>query len=63
VVVDAGSLSVTVELPVIPERDHYLATLVGTSPAGERRLLSWPQDELARWTGSVWDYLTAERPW
>lgn len=60
---EAGQLSATLELPVIPERDHYLAALVGTSPQGERRLLSWPQDELARWSGSVWEYLTIDRPW
>jgi hypothetical protein len=60
---DGGHMSVTLELPLIPERDHYLAALVGTSPEGERRLLAWPHDELARWSGSVWEYLTVERPW
>jgi hypothetical protein len=60
---DGGHFSVTMALPLIPERDHYLAALVGTTPGGARRLLTAPQDELARWTGSVWDYLTVQRPW
>jgi hypothetical protein len=60
---DPGMLTAELELPLIPGRDHYLVALVGIDPGGERRLLMQPEDELGRWTGSVWEYLTAERPW
>jgi hypothetical protein len=56
-----GVLSAELELPLIPGRDHYLVALVGTDPAGERRLLTQPEDVLGRWSGSVWDYVTTER--
>jgi hypothetical protein len=58
-----GLLTAELAMPLIPERDHYLVALVGTDPEGERRLLAQPEDVLGRWSGSVWDYLTAERPW
>lgn len=55
-------LTAELELPLVPGRDHYLVALVGTDPDGRRWLLAEPQDELARWRGSIWDYLIAERP-
>ena len=60
---DPGSLTAELELPLIPGRDHYLVALVGTDADGKRWLLTQPQDEIGRWRGSVWDYLTTERPW
>jgi uncharacterized membrane protein len=60
---EPGLLTAELELPRIPGRDHYLVALVGTHPDGARRLLTPPEDELSRWAGSVWEYLTAERRW
>ena len=56
-------LTAGLKLPLVPERDHYLLALVGTDPDGERWLLTVPHDEIARWSGSVLDYLTTERAW
>jgi hypothetical protein len=58
-----GRLTAELAIPLIPERDHYLVALVGTDPQGDRRLLAQPEDVLGRWSGSVWEYLTADRPW
>jgi hypothetical protein len=60
---DPGVLTAELELPLIPGRDHYLVALVGTDPGGERWLLTQPEDALGRWSGSVWEYLTTNRPW
>ena len=56
-----GTLTAELELPLTPERDHYLVALVGTDPHGQRRLLTQPLDEIGRWIGSVWEYLTTAR--
>jgi hypothetical protein len=56
-------LTAELELPLVPGRDHYLVALVGTDPDGTRWLLAEPQDEIGRWRGSIWDYLTTQRPW
>jgi hypothetical protein len=55
-------LTAELELPLVPERDHYLVALVGTDPDGRRWLLVEPQDEIGRWRGSVWEYLGVDRP-
>lgn len=60
---EPGLLTAELELPLVPERDHYLVALVGTDPDGERRLLTQPVDETGQWSGSVWEYLTDDRPW
>jgi hypothetical protein len=60
---EPGLLTAELELPLSPERDHYLVALIGVDPQGERRLLTQPHDEIGQWTGSVWEYLSAERPW
>ena len=60
---EPGVLTAELELPLVPERDHYLLALVGTDPDGERWLLTEPLDNIARWSGSVLDYLTTERAW
>jgi hypothetical protein len=59
---DPAVLTAVLELPLVPERDHYLVALVGTDPRGARWLLTDPVDDTEAWSGSVWEYLTADRP-
>jgi hypothetical protein len=62
VTINDGLLTATFELPAIPERDHYLVALLGSDPAGATWQLTWPRDDLAYWSGTVWEYLTIETP-